>query len=203
MAPVHPGESFNLGSDERWKQIVHNTITYLNSKPETTKRKLPTWDNYCALPQIFTQAARIGWDADDLHHQILKKIRKDMHPNLTVHPQWYGGGLEHAGAVEAVNSMLLQGHEGILRLFPVWPKSKDAKFVRLRAKYAFLVSSELKDGQVQYVTILSEKGRDCKVQNPWPGQAVTLKRTNGSKEILTGSEFTIDMKQGEIVRLRP
>jgi len=202
MAPVHPGESFNLGSGERWRQIVHNTITYLNSKPETTKRKLPTWDNYCALPQIFTQAARIGWDADDLHHQILKKTRKDMHPNLTVHPRWYGGGLEHAGAVEAVNSMLLQGHEGILRLFPVWPRSKDAKFVRLRAKYAFLVSSELKNGQVQYVTILSEKGRDCKMQNPWPGQAVTLERTNGSEEILTGSEFTISTDKGETVRLR-
>jgi len=202
MAPVHPGESFNLGSGERWKKIVHNTITYLNSKPETTKRKLPTWDNYCALPQIFTQAARIGWDPDDLYNQLLKKIEKDMHPNLVVHPKWYGGGIEASGAVEAVNSMLLQGHEGILRLFPVWPKSRDAKFVTLRAKYAFLVSSELKDGEVRYVRILSEKGRDCTVQNPWPGKTVTLERGNRRKDKLRGDRLAFKTKPGQTLLLR-
>lgn len=195
---VHPAEAISLGSSQRWRAIAKNTIAYMNSNPNRL-----TWDNYCALPKIFTQAARVGWDADDLHYQIDRKIKRDMQPNLTVFPRWYGGGIEHAGMVEAVNSMLMQSHEGIIRVFPVWPRSKDAKFARLRAKYAFLVSSELKNGKVQYVTILSEKGRDCKVQNPWPGKAATVEREHGSNEILTEDEFTIGMKQGETVRLRP
>jgi hypothetical protein len=200
---VHPAEAINLGSPERWRQIARNTIEYLNSKPETTKRKLPTWDNYCALPKIFTQAARVGWDADDLHCQLLKKIKKDMHPNLIIHAQWYGGGVEHSGTVEAVNSMLMQSHEGIIRLFPVWPRSKDAKFVTLRAKYAFLVSSELQDGEVHYVKILSEKGRDCIVQNPWPGRAVELQRSDDGSERLAGRTFVIPTKPSETIKLRP
>lgn len=198
---VHPAEAINLGSPGKWKQIARNTIEYLNSKPETTKRRLPTWDNYCALPKIFTQAARVGWDADDLYYQLLKKIKKDMHPNLIIHAQWYGGGVEHSGTVEAVNSMLMQSHEGVLRLFPVWPRSKDAKFVTLRAKYAFLVSSELKDGDVQFATILSEKGRDCTVQNPWPGKTVTLTRKDGKTQTFKGKTFSFTTEPGEQVRL--
>jgi len=202
LEAVHPAEAVNLGSPERWKQIARSTIDYLNSKPETTKRKLPTWDNYCALPKIFTQAARVGWDADDLYNRLLEKIVKDMHPNLIIHPRWYGGGVEHSGMVEAVNSMLMQSHEGIIRLFPVWPKSRDAKFVTLRAKYAFLVSSELTGGKVQYVTIQSEKGRDCTVQNPWPGRTVTVLRKDGA-ETRRGQTITIATRTGETIRLMP
>jgi len=50
--------------------------------------------------------------------------------------------------------------EKVLRFFPVWPKEKDARFGNLRAVGAFLVSGELKDGQVRHVTIVSEKGRE-------------------------------------------
>ena len=97
--------------------------------------------------------------------------------------------------------MLIQGHEGIIRLFPVWPRDKDAKFVRLRAKYAFVVSSELKDGKVRYVKILSEKGRDCVVQNPWPGKTVIVTRKNGTKEQLKGEQFKFKTNAGETVLL--
>ena len=58
----------------------------------------------------------------------------------------------------------------------------DARFGNLRAVGAFLVCGELKDGQVRHVTILSEKGRECTVQNPWPGKAVTLSRNEASTE---------------------
>ncbi len=62
--------------------------------------------------------------------------------------------------------------EGVLRLFPAWPKDRDARFGNLRTHGAFLVSGELKDGKVQYVSITNERGRDCVVQNPWPGKDV-------------------------------
>ena len=67
------------------------------------------------------------------------------------------------------HAVLLQSNEGKMSFFPVWPRGKDAKFVRLRAENAFLVSGELRGGEVQPIHILSEKGRPCVFVNPWPG----------------------------------
>ncbi|MDP6547272.1 MAG: trehalose hydrolase, partial [Phycisphaerae bacterium] len=94
-------------------------------------------------------------------------------------------------------------HEKVLRFFPVWPKETDARFGNLRTVGAFLVSSALKDGRVRYVFIESEKGRDCTVQNPWPGEAVTLSRNNKKAEMLNGNRFTFKTAKGERFALVP
>ena len=59
-----------------------------------------------------------------------------------------GGGIETSGSIEAVNSMLLQHEAGVLRVFPDWPQAMDAGFTRLRAKGAYHISSEQKNGKV-------------------------------------------------------
>ena len=80
-------------------------------------------------------------------------------------------GMEHQSIVpNAIQEMLMQSHEGVIRFFPCWPMDQDARFGTLRARGAFLVSAELKDGVVRGVKIVSEKGRDCTVLNPWPGK---------------------------------
>lgn len=71
------------------------------------------------------------------------------------------------GVPSAINEMLLQSHEDVIRLFPVWPRQKDASFVNLRAVGAFVVSSELSNENITNVTIRSEKGRTCRIINPW------------------------------------
>jgi hypothetical protein len=60
-----------------------------------------------------------------------------------------------------------------------WPKYQDAKFGNLRAVGAFLVSAELKNGEVTGVRIVSEKGKDCTVLNPWTGKRQTFKPKSG------------------------
>ena len=49
------------------------------------------------------------------------------------------------------------------------------------------------------VKIISEKGRQCTVQNPWPGQKVKL----AGRETLTGDRFTFKTGNGEIIELEP
>jgi alpha-L-fucosidase 2 len=99
--------------------------------------------------------------------------------------------------------MLCSAHEGVMRLYPAWPMDQDARFGNLRQFGAFLVGSELKGGVVQYVSVLSEKGRDLTLVSPWPDQNVTLTRDGKPAETLSGERFTIETTPGEQLTLRP
>jgi hypothetical protein len=114
-----------------------------------------------------------------------------------------GGGIESCGGFLAINEMLLQSHEGVIRFFPCWPKDQDARFGDLRAVGAFLISAELKGGVVCNVKITSEKGRDCTVQNPWPGKSVRMVRNGKLAETVSGKRFTLKTIPGEKLELRP
>ena len=74
---------------------------------------------------------------------------------------------------EVVTEMLLQSQGGIIRLFPAYPEDiGDAAFCSLRARGAFLVSGEFRDGSVAYGIIRSLRGNDCTVANPFGADAV-------------------------------
>jgi hypothetical protein len=161
--------------------------------------KNPSWNGGNNFPYIFSFAARIGWDPSDLYRALRARIEIAMRPNLTVYQG--GGGIETCGGVEAIHSMLLQSHQGVLRFFPAWPKDRDAKFARLRAFGAFVVSSELKNGAVQRAAIVSERGRECVVQNPWPGRKVQLVRNGKNAETLDGRRFTFKTAPSETIEL--
>jgi hypothetical protein len=92
--------------------------------------------------------------------------------NLTVFQG--GGGIETSGSVEAIDSMLLQHEDKVLRIFPDWPRSKDASFTRLRAKGAFLVSSKQVGGEVTGVEIRSEHGGPLTMQSPWGDRGIRI-----------------------------
>ena len=61
----------------------------------------------------------------------------------------------------------MQSYDGTVRLFPNWPMDKDAIFYNLRAAWAFLISSELKNGKVTRVEIASDHGGVLKMVNPF------------------------------------
>jgi len=113
-------------------------------------------------------------------------------------------GIENCSTVpNTINEMLCMGHNGVLRLFPVWPKDADARFANIRAWGAFLVDSKLADGVVHYVRIRSERGRACTIQNPWPCQKVTVMRGAVKAETVSGPRFTLKTQVGEELTLRP
>ncbi|MEA3367672.1 MAG: hypothetical protein U9R68_06115 [Planctomycetota bacterium] len=102
-----------------------------------------------------------------------------------------------------INMMLCMGHQNVLRVFGVWPRDRRARFAGIRAEGAFLVSSELADGQVQYVMIRSERGRPCVLVNPWPGKAVVLHRSSKQSETLRGKRLEFATSVGAKVLLGP
>lgn len=88
-----------------------------------------------------------------------------------------------------------------MRIFPVWPKNKNASFSTLRTNGAFLVSSELKDGEVSFVNITSEKGKTCNIKNPWPGRKIRVIRNGKESEVLVGDEISFETSVNETIKL--
>lgn len=80
----------------------------------------------------------------------------------------------------AVNEMLLQSHDGVIRVFPGVPSAWPAAF-QLRANGAFLVSATRQPGKpADLVVVESLAGNTCRMENPWPGQPVGLKQISGN-----------------------
>jgi hypothetical protein len=168
---VYPGENLAIGGDAQQLQIARDSMEEMNSWGVSHGGN--TNNGFC---KIFPIAARIGWPADDLVAKFKGAILHQWRPsNLTVFQG--GGGIETSGSVEALDSMLLQHEDGVLRLFPDWPSAMDASFTRLRAKGAFLVSSEQHAGAVSYVDVVSEKGGPLVILSPWGSKAVSLSST--------------------------
>jgi hypothetical protein len=150
----------------------------------------------------FPGAARVGHDPDDLLRKLRRQLTEFGLPNLRVFGG--GGGIENCSGVPAtLHEMLLQSHDGVLRLFPVWPRSQPARFGQLRARGAFLVSAECREGQVQSVRIRSEQGRDCVIQNPWPGEAWAIVRSGQMPERLQTQRASLPTRPGETFELKP
>ena len=191
---VWPSGVIGLDSDPAILQKAHREIKAWPEERWTA--------NASSVPHIFAAAARVGYDPDHILSMMRKRIEHSAYPNLWIFQ--FGGGIECSSGITAgLNEMLLQSHEKIIRLFPVWPKNVPARFGRLRAVGAFLVSSGYKAGNVQYVFIESEKGRDCTVLNPWPDKKVTLYRNGGKTETMAGERFTFKTAKGEKIWLGP
>ncbi|MEU4155276.1 discoidin domain-containing protein [Actinoplanes sp. NPDC026670] len=164
---IHPGEGLGLNSAAADRQRAIDTLDVMNS-----------WGQENSFPKVFTQAARVGYPADVLIDRLRQQIVAKTDANLRIRDMHHG--LEKSGATEAVNNLLLQSDDGIVRVFPVWPSGRDASFVRLREKGAFLVSSRLAGGRVDYVDVTSEQGKPLRLRNPWPGQTVRIVETGGA-----------------------
>ena len=183
---IFPGNGIGLGVRPELLGRARNQI-----------KVMARWIDLNGCNSFYPAAVRVGYDPNE----ILKHLR---HWSDTCHPNGMRAdnphGMEMFSVVPCtIQEMLMQSHDGVLRLFPCWPEDQDARFGTLRARGAFLVSAEMKNGTVCGVRILSEKGRDCTVQNPWPGRKVSL----AGRETLTGERFTFKTRPEEIIEFKP
>ncbi len=149
---IYPASQIGFSSGEKLLRIARNTY-FIND------RRLDDNGSNSYLPA----GARIGVDPHFIIEGLKQNIRDFGMPNRLF--RHHGGGIEHLTTVPAtINEMLLQGHEGIIRLFPCWDKKSDASFENLRADGAFLVSSSLEKGRIISLKIKSLRGRECKVE---------------------------------------
>lgn len=167
------GLDWNKGNSLEIQHIYPVGCVGLGSKlleiGRETHRQMGRWEDYNAFPTYFPAAARLGFPEEEICTHLREQIQKHSHPNGMLF--FGGGGIECCSGVPAtVNEMLLQSHEGIIRLFPVW--KKDASFRDLRADGAFLISASRRGGRVEGIRIFSEKGSPCTL---WLGENTTVK----------------------------
>lgn len=148
---IYPASQIGLASGEKLLKIARNTY-FIND------RRLDDNGSNSYLPA----GARIGVDPEFLLEGLRMNIREFAFPNRLF--RHHGGGIEHLTLVPStINEMLMQSHEGVIRIFPCWNGS-NAAFENLRADGAFLVSSELKDKRITSLKIKSLRGRKCTVE---------------------------------------
>lgn len=167
LHPVYPCEVLNLHSDSTALQLARNTLYYYS----VSQRGFTENMNELGL-SAFIMGARIGF-SPELLVENMKTLIKQAGRNFLITDGHHC--LEKTAAVETIHSMMLQSVEGVLHLFPCWLQ-KPASFTRLRTKGAFIVSADYDGSHVTSLQIRSEQGNLCKLQNPWPGEAVLIKK---------------------------
>lgn len=216
---IWPGGQIGLGKDPQLRAIALNNFNEPVRRPPNAAAAPPLVNNPLVQPKPANAntappammrmgpltppaMARVGFDP--------AKLLAALHENCvrTCYPNGYmffgGGGVEGPEVIPAtINEMLMQSFSGVVYLFPDWPHDKAASFENLRAYGAFLVSSELKAGRVTQLTIVSEKGRDCVLENPWHGKGLRLSRNGRKAETLTGDKVTFHTVAGESISIQP
>ena len=179
LQQVYPAGQVGLASDPELLQVAWNTVDVMRR-----------WKDFNGTNSFFPAAVRVGYPADSIYTH-LKEYSLHTYGNGFQKDNPHGD--ENWSTVpNTINEMMCMGHQGIVRLFPGWPKDKDASFHQIRVEGAFLVSSEINGGTIGEVTLLSEKGRDLTMLNPWPGRSV---------RITTPDRGTISA-QGDTIRIK-
>ncbi len=101
----------------------------------------------------------------------------------------------------AMNESLLQSYDGILRVAPAFPEGKTGRFT-LHAVGGFVVSSEIKSGEVQWICIKSLLGTPCKLELPWD-KAVVKSNLKRNSRMISGDMAEIKTKENEVIMIYP
>jgi hypothetical protein len=186
---IFPAGAIGLDSDPKLLEISHNMINAMGR-----------WRDSNGASSWYTACARVGYEPKRILAELNTMYSRHTLPNKLLN--FGGGGIENVSPALGVTEMLMQSHAGVIRFFPCWPKDQDARFGTLRANGAFLVSAEQKGGIVSGVTITSEKGCDCTLQNPWPDKSVRIIRNGKPAETVSGPRFTLKTTIKETIALK-
>jgi len=147
--------------------------------------------------------------ADWVREELCARLRPNGTLTLNRNEPQYGFNrnghyTEQFGASMAVSELLVQSVGDLVRVFPAWPKERDARFDGLRAQGGFLVSAEQKGGRITQVTITSTVGGRLRLLSPWP--TIRVQRADREPKDLAPDErgvVQMDTSVGEQMVFRP
>ena len=192
MESVIPGEVFAFDVTSEFRALAVNTV---DGNVALSPSKV--WTGINQTPKLFATGIRAGYPAEKIIDAFkTNQIRKFGQKNFHLHDGYHG--VEKIGAMEFIQSMLVQCDHGFVKVFPNWTGA-DAKFENLRAKGCFLLSAEMKDGKVVRVSVTSEKGGRLRLVDPFGGETVPAGWTRGKTRNSNEPTIERDFKPGETV----
>jgi hypothetical protein len=171
VVPVFPGDQITWFSSEPEKELFRNTIR------QTRHRGLNS--------TIMMSVAKARFSMPEARDDLRNYYKPLAQPNGFFFVPDCGFYLvESVGIAAAISEFLLQSVDNIIRVFPCWPKEKDARFSKLRAQGGFLVTAEQKAGKIVKLEIISTVGGKLRLLNPWTGKIDERETKQGEKIVL-------------------
>ena len=190
---IHPLGLIDISHGPEEKQIVEATLAGLHEYG-------PDWwcgYSYSWLANLEARA-RHGSEACEALRTFAQcfVLRNSFHANgdqsksgksrFLYRPFTLEGNFAFASGVQ---EMLMQSHTGVINVFPAIPAEwKNVRFERLRARGAFLVSAEMKDGALASLSIYSEKGGRLRIRHPQTGEIIERDTKAGETVTVKGEE---------------
>ncbi|MGH9447408.1 MAG: glycosyl hydrolase family 95 catalytic domain-containing protein, partial [Terriglobia bacterium] len=186
LAPVFPAEQVGIGRGEEQWEIARRTARLLRLEggndlvfQPLIRARLGMLDlewfkqqvRYCILPDQI---------ANDRIRQVGGRYNDSTNFDFMMR---MGVWTENLSLPGVLNECMLQSYTKTIRLFPNTRNLGPARFQNLRAAGAFLVSASHNGKQVTSIRILSEKGREARLAQPWPGHAVRVIRTRDRQSV--------------------
>jgi hypothetical protein len=198
--PVMKGRGSSLPDRNTMPMWYFDLCTLETEDPEVTEIANATFESFFrnrigsdvrigVLSKLGVAAAILGRSNDVkflIPNQIHTKETPILANRMTLREGAQTTSLQRIGrAADALHLALCQSvpagpsEELIIHVFPAWPREWDAVYTLL-ARGAFLVSSSMKNGRIEFVEVQPQVGGECCLRNPWDDRAkVTLYR-NGT-----------------------
>src|SRR6185312_12393475 len=185
LAPVFPGERIGLDSDKSALEIARRTASTIRLEggndvvyQPLIRARLGMLDlawfkqevRYCRLPNGIV---------NDRVRQVGGRYRDSTNFDFMMR---MGVWTENLSLPAVLNECLLQSYSGTLRLFPNTKNLGPARFSKLRASGAFLISAAWDGKTVSPVEIHSERGTAVRMVNPWKRANVRVSDLGGNRE---------------------
>jgi alpha-L-fucosidase 2 len=189
---IYPGGLVGLDSSSTDLSNARGTIDQLTN----------AWHGGNAPATFYAAAARVGYNPATILSNLHTEATSDSYNNMAIHHS--GGGIENLNVTTSgLDEMLLQSFQNDIKVFADWPTATNAKFGDLTAAGGFLVSSDLESSAIKYVRVVSQKGGNFTITNPWPGQTLALYRNGASAGTVSGTKITVTSSANDIVYLAP
>lgn len=209
LAPIFPGEQVGLGEGEEHLTVARRTARTirLEGGNDLVSQSLIRARLGMLDLKWFKSQVEYGMLPDGVSNDRVRQsggrygISTDFDFMMRM-----GLWCENFAVPVVLNECMLQSHNGVIRLFPNTENLGPARFNKLRAAGAFLVSASHDGKSIVRLNIFSEKGKTLRFVAPWDGRDVSIIRMSDGKQIahtLNRNEINAETEAGETYSVFP
>ena len=177
--------------------IVLARLGLANEAAQELKSFIMTWQVYCQgfgqYADIFVEDNRNRWKT----YNVTDDRTGESFP-ASAWPFRHFTPEAVSIACTTLNEMLLQSHEGFIRLLPAIPQNWDGSF-QLAAENGFLVHIQFSGGRVEWVEFDSLRGNPCCIVHPWESGSVFIAAIDENEQITECIPYQIVIQKPDVL----